>query len=310
MRLIIDTDAGIDDAQAIMIALRHPGVTVEAITTVTGNVHIDKVVPNVLTVLDVMGASVPVYRGAAQPLIPNGLHAEDVHGGDGLGDWPDRPAPSGRQPEPEHAVDALLRLTRQYPGELTIVALAPLTNLALAARIDPQFPLRVKEFIFMGGTIAGRGNATNPTAEFNILGDPEAAYITLESFPLSTMLSWETTLYHPLSWEQYDALAAIPTSEGRFFQGISSHIVSLIRGFSDRLGYLLPDPLAMAVALDHDLILEQERRPVTVALVGEHTRAQTIVDYRFRTEAVPNVDIVTRVDVDGFYQLLRRTLGG
>jgi purine nucleosidase len=310
MRLIIDTDAGVDDAQALMLALRHPDVTVEAITTVSGNVHLNKVVPNVLTVLDVMGAAVPVYRGAAQPLMPNGLHAEDVHGGDGLGDWPDRPAPSARQPEREHAVDALLRLTRQYPGELTIVALAPLTNLALAARIDPQFPLRVKEFIFMGGTIAGRGNATNPTAEFNILGDPEAAYITLESFPLATMLSWETTLYHPLSWEQYDALAAIPTPEGRFFKGISGRIVSMIRGISGRLGYLLPDPLAMAVALDRRLILEQERRPVTVALVGEHTRAQTVVDYRFRAQSTPNTDIVTRVDVDGFYQLLRRALGG
>ncbi|MBI1258011.1 MAG: nucleoside hydrolase, partial [Chloroflexi bacterium] len=216
MRLIIDTDAGVDDAQAIMLALRHPGVQVEAITTVCGNVDVDKVVANVLTTLDVMNADVPVYRGASEPLVSD-WSAEAWHGEDGLGNLRSRPS-TQRRVETEQAALALIRLANDHPGELTLVALAPMTNLALAIRLDPTFPSKIKEFIFMGGAHSAIGNTQNVTAEWNVYCDPEAAYITLRAFPQARMISWEATLEHPFTWEQYDELAALPTPAGEFFK--------------------------------------------------------------------------------------------
>ena len=217
MRLIIDTDAGVDDAQALMLALRHPGVQVEAITTVCGNVGVDQVIANVFTTLDVMNADVPVYRGASEPLVSD-WSAEAWHGDDGLGNLRSRP-PSKRQVEPEQAALALIRLANAHPGELTLVALAPMTNLALAIRLDPTFPSKIKEFIFMGGAHSAIGNTQNVTAEWNIYCDPEAAYITLKAFPQARMISWEATLEHPFTWEQYDELAAIAHTRRGVFQG-------------------------------------------------------------------------------------------
>ena len=168
MKLIIDTDAGVDDAQAIMLALSAPAVDVLAITTLTGNVHIQQVNPNVLTVLEIMNRDIPVYAGIDRPLIQEWEDAAEFHGGDGLGNLRDRPALS-RSIEEEHAVQALLRLSREHEGELTLIALGPLTNIAAALRLDPGFPARLKQFVFMGGTIAAPGNTPNLTAEYTHL---------------------------------------------------------------------------------------------------------------------------------------------
>jgi purine nucleosidase len=303
MRMIIDTDAGIDDAQAILMALTYPGVTVEAITTVTGNVHVDKVVPNVFTILDIMNRDIPVYRGADQPVLGDTKHAEYVHGGDGLGNLKDRPI-TRRKVQSEHAALALIRLANEAPGEYTLVALGPLTNIALAVRLDPELPKKLKQFVFMGGTIAGRGNTEIMTAEFNIYGDPEAAYMTLQSFPESTMVSWETTLYHPLTSQQYEELLALDTPAARFSQAITAEL----RQRPNRLDVLLPDPLAMAVALEASLIRKSEFRYVTTELQGIHTRGQTVVDYRSWSSHTPNVHVVTEIDMDGFYRLLKQSL--
>src|SRR5690606_10273728 len=118
----------------------------------------------------------------------------------------------------EPAAMALIRLASEAPGQYTLVALGPLTNIALACRLDPLFPDKIHKLVFMGGTISALGNTKNVTAEFNVYSDPEAAEIVLGAFAQSTMLSWETTLKHPFSWEQYDALAATDTPAGRFFR--------------------------------------------------------------------------------------------
>ena len=155
-KMIIDTDAGVDDAQAIMLALADANTDVIAITTLTGNVHIRQVNPNVLTILEILDRDVPVFAGINRPLVQPWEDAAEFHGGDGLGNFRERP-PLTRGIEDEHAVLALLRLSREYEGELTLVALGPLTNMAAAIRLDPAFPSRVKRFVFMGGTIAARG---------------------------------------------------------------------------------------------------------------------------------------------------------
>lgn len=308
VRLIVDTDAGVDDAQALMLALAQPGVRVEAITTVTGNVHVDKVIHNVFTVLDVMGASVPVYRGAEQPLVPGFWEPEErVHGADGLGGYRGTRLTNG-QTEPEPAALALVRLVDQAPGAYTLVTLGPLTNIALACRLDPSFPSKVKALIFMGGTISALGNTRNLTAEYNAFCDPEAVLITLDAFAESTMLSWETTLKHSLSWRQYDALSNLRTPRSTFFGAITGPTVSFLRQFRQVPGYLLPDPLAMAIALDPALITAAEHLYVTMELQGALTRGQTVVDYMGTSQREPNVNIVTGVDIDGVYDMFHRAL--
>ncbi len=309
MRLIIDTDAGVDDAQAIMMALAAPHVTVEAITTLSGNVHVNKVVPNVLTILDLMGASVPVYRGAetalVMPMPPEEAH---VHGGDGMGDWPERPPVRG-DIEPEHAALALVRLINEAPGELTLIALGPLTNLALALNIDPALPSKVQRFVFMGGTVSARGNTTMVTAEWNIHCDPEAAALVLASFPESTMLSWEATVWNPLPWPVYEELCAAPTEAGRLFEGITAKTRHFAEHLKPRLpGYLIPDPLAMALVLRPELALEQSHHYTVVELNGQYTRGQTVIDYMGRLGQPANIHHVTKVDMDGVADLYRAAI--
>ncbi|MBN1680228.1 MAG: nucleoside hydrolase [Anaerolineae bacterium] len=309
MRLIIDTDAGVDDAQAIMMALTSPGVTVEAITTVTGNVHVDHVYRNVFTVLEIMQGDAPVYRGADHPLLPDSWHPEErVHGSDGLGEYHDRP-PTRRQLEDEPAAVALVRLANENPGELTLIALGPLTNIALACKLDPAFPQKIRQFAFMGGTIEARGNTEALTAEFNVFCDPEAAAIVLSGFPDALMLSWETTLRHPFAWDDFDALTAIGTTAARFLRDITAHSHKFLRVVLADYGFLLPDPLAMAVTLDPALILGSERRYVTVELEGRHTRGQTVIDHFGTLRRDPNIMIVTGVDTAGVYALYQRMLG-
>ncbi|MCB9456880.1 MAG: nucleoside hydrolase [Anaerolineaceae bacterium] len=306
IRMIIDTDAGVDDAQAIMMALTHPGVRVEAITTLTGNVHVDKVIPNVLTTLGVMRQHIPVYRGADRPLLSDWSAEEHFHGSDGLGNLKNRPPVNG-QPEAAHAALALIEMANAFPGELTLVALGPLTNIALATRLDPTFPGKIKDLIWMGGTIRAQGNTMNVTAEWNIFCDPEAAQITLSAFPHSTMLSWETTMDHPLSWAQFDALSQINTPAGRFFRDISLETVTYLKSLGIP-GYLLPDPLAMAIAVEPDIALEAGMFAVSVELNGALTRGQTVIDYRGMRGQPANVRVVTALDMDWVYRLFQQML--
>ena len=302
MKLIIDTDAGVDDAQAIMLSLCDPAVDVLAITTLTGNVHIRMVNPNVLTILEIMNRDVPVYAGIDRPLIHEWEDAAEFHGGDGLGNFRDRPALT-RRIEDEHAVLALLRLSREHEGELTLIALGPLTNIAAAIRLDPDFPARIKEFVFMGGTIAAHGNTPIVTAEYNIFTDPEAAYITLAAFPQSTMLSWETTLAHGFAWDKFNALCAIDTVNGRFFSAISQETAERLQDTYGRPAYLLPDPLAMAITLCPNLICASGDYYVTVELNGKYTRGQTVIDYNGIGGHPANVKVIQALDTDGVYKM-------
>jgi purine nucleosidase len=308
MRLIIDTDAGVDDSQAILMALTHGGARVEAITTVTGNVHVDKVNRNVIAILALMGMRIPIYSGATLPLVePWHAGAPEVHGDDGLGNWTDRPHPL-QGLEREHAVNALVRLVNENPGQYTIVALGPLTNLAMAQRLDPSFASKVKQLYFMGGTLQGVGNTTTVTAEFNIWCDPEAAHIVLSSFPRATMLSWETTLAHPIDWDTYGRLANMGSPRSRFFRDTTRVISGLMRSYGFLRGYLLPDPLAMAIALEPALIRQAADYIMMVELRGTHTRGQTVIDHMARTGLQPNVTAITEIDMAGVVRLYERML--
>ncbi len=307
-RLVIDTDPGVDDAHAIMLAFAHPGVKVEAITTVAGNVGLDRTTANACTILDALGIppeQTPIFAGCDRALVGADSRAEHVHGDDGLGN--SRYPASPRKVEREHAALALIRLANQSPGEITLVAIGPLTNLALATRLDPSLPQKYKRLVVMGGAIRATGNMPSPSTEFNIFTDPEAAAVVFQSWPGLWLLSWETTVHHALSGEQVQALLNAGTPKAEFFRRITEHTLEFARK-RGRAGLNAPDPLGVAAAIEPEIVTQFELRAVAVELHGAHTRGQTTVDWSGLTRRAPNVNVILEVNFERFWEMMRASV--
>jgi len=303
--LLIDTDPGVDDALAILMAHEHADVT--ALTVAAGNVGLGHTLRNARTLVELVGATTPVFGGCPSPLVraPD-EDAAFVHGADGFGDVgfaePTHPV------EAEHAALALIRLTRERPGELTLVALGPLTNVALALRLDPSLPQRVKRLVVMGGAVTGHGNTGKIPAEFNIGFDPEAAHVVFEAFETFDLVDWEATVRHAFPDEAYDGWVAAGDARASFFE----KIFATARRFNaehERTGFIAADALAMAVALDPDMVTRAETRHVAIELDGRLTRGATVVDWHGRLGGKPNARIVLAVDQHRFGELIARALG-
>lgn len=306
--LIIDTDAGVDDAIALLMALNHPHTQVAGITTVNGNVNVDQVTDNVCLILDQTDGDVPVYKGCDRPLFTAPMSADGVHGSDGLGGITAKYLPSRRKPETEHAALALMRLARELAGNFTLLALGPLTNLALAIRLNPDFVKHVSRLVVMGGAIEAHGNAT-PIAEYNIFADPEAAAIVFEAGFLELwLLSWETTQKSPLFWDQYERLSTQATPNGKFFSEMTAFTAQTLRERFGLPGLLLPDPLAAAVALDPEIVIEAPCLPVNVVTNGTQARGMTSVDWMNQTGEPANVFVVTALDEASVFDMLGSAL--
>ncbi|TDW81418.1 pyrimidine-specific ribonucleoside hydrolase [Kribbella pratensis] len=299
--VILDVDTGLDDACALLLAARHPELDLKAVTCVGGNVGIDDVVRNTLTVLDAAGRpDVPVARGAAVPLIQPVRSARHVHGEDGLGDldWPR----STRSTDPRHAVELLrdVLLDAAATGELiTWIPLAPLTNIALLLRTYPEAARGLREIVFMGGA-AGIGNAT-AAAEFNIWTDPEAAAIVLAAARdlgiAVTMYGLDVFYDVVVTLEQARALSGSPSAE---------LACKLIEKRSERYqsdGGSIGDGGAVCAVIDPSGLTTQEY-PVRIELSGSWSRGRTIVDTRGASDVAndphgPAATIRVATAVDG-----------
>ena len=304
-RIIIDTDAGVDDAQAILTAFGHAGTKIEAFTTVSGNVEVEKTTANVLKVLDVVDRDVPVYKGCSAPLVADPEHASFVHGKDGLGDC-GIPA-SKRQIADKPAVQAILDLVNAEHGELSIVALGPLTNIAIATMLDPDLPKKVKELTIMGGAVTGKGN-THVNAEFNIYFDPEAAWIVFDRWPMVRVVDWEVTMATGLGPDDIQKLDAINTPKAAFVQKIYVNTRKFLKEVFHREMMFTADSLAMAAALEPSLIKKKETRHLTVELSGSATRGQTVVDWLGMGGGEPNAEIIMEVDQPDFVKFIANGL--
>jgi purine nucleosidase len=303
--LLIDTDPGVDDALALLMALAAPDAEVVALTIAAGNVGLPHTVGNALKLLEVAGrGDVPVYPGCAQPLLHPAADAAYVHGRDGFGDTGYLPAVSAARDE--HAALAMLRLSRQRPGELSFVMLGPLTNLALALRLDPTLPERVKRLVVMGGAVSGRGNTTVP-AEFNIGFDPEAAHIVFSAWPSFELVDWEAVVRHPLAHRRVAQWLQVDSPRAAFYAAISHR--SRNRS-ADRRGddWLCADALAMAQVLQPDGALQICEYAVAVELAGQLTRGATVVDWEGRGGRPANARILMQYDQSRFEQLIRAAL--
>ncbi len=272
---LIDTDTASDDAVAIIMALSAPDVRVLALTTVAGNVGVQQATRNALLTVELCGADVPVFIGAGAPLNRAHDHAHWFHGVDGLGDH--GLSPATREPEREHAVEAILRFSRAEPG-LTLVTLGPLTNIALALAQDPSLGRRIGRCVVMGGAPCCEGNVT-PAAEYNIWVDPEAARTVFRSKLKIEMVGWHVSRGPSVLDEaEIAAIEALGTAKARFAIRSNSRAREAYHVQTGETGLSLADPTAMAIALDRSVGLAWSRHRVAIETQSELTRGMTVVD--------------------------------
>ncbi|KAH3796340.1 pyrimidine-specific ribonucleoside hydrolase RihA-like isoform X2 [Dreissena polymorpha] len=308
-KLLIDTDAGCDDAQAILMALKNPDVDVIGITCVAGNADADQVGRNVLRVLQVADRlDIPVFLGCNEPLLGDKRVRSEYHGKDGFGDAPSDDSPDESLLQSEHAVLALSRLSRQHCNELSLVCLGPLTNIAVCIRMDPKFGTRLRHCYIMGGNHEGKGNQT-VCAEFNFYYDPDSAYVVLNQLtsPI-TMVTWETCLKHSLPWDVYKTLRANDSVCSVFLRKIekSSFNFSMKQGWER---YLPADEILMAVVLNTDVIKTCVAAYASVELKGFYTVGQLVVDWTGMMKRQKNVHIVTECNQSVYEKMLQNIVG-
>ncbi|KAM7407189.1 hypothetical protein PAMA_003087 [Pampus argenteus] len=257
---------------------------------------------------------IPVFKGAAKPILGKSINAGHFHGLDGLGDAPDLNAPGLDLVQEENAVSAMIRIVNENPGEVSLVATAPLTNLALAVRMDPSLPSKLRGLYIMGGNTESRGNTT-VCSEFNFAADPEAAYIVLNDYQCPIYLAcWEFTCYSKLSWEFCDAWLAQDTEKARFMSRIFRHSIEasqserLQKEFVAGTGFVSCDSYAMAAAVDDSFIIESDHYPVSVELAGTHTRGMMVVDTVDFLKKTHKAFIMKKVDMEKFKQMMMAAL--
>jgi inosine-uridine nucleoside N-ribohydrolase len=319
-RFLIDTDTAGDDVTSLLFGLLWPGVALEAITVVAGNVELDLCVRNALLTVERTGRTdVPVHAGAATPLTRPLVTAHYVHGADGMGTL--APDPPSIEPSTVHAVDAICGLADRFPGEVEIIAQAPLTNIALALRKDPELPRKVKHLWIMGGANNFVGNIT-PTAEFNFYVDPEAAHAVLRGGFETTILPWDVCVHDGiLMRDELEPFLELKNPIAEFYFRTQAATWDFMRNTVGVDGMSHPDSLMMAMAIDRSVISESAMYFVDCDYKSEMTRGYSVmdkmgvmnhtIDYGVVVkdlmdvdDATPNAEVVLKADKELFKKML------
>jgi purine nucleosidase len=274
-KILIDTDTASDDAVALIMALRSPKVSVLAITMVAGNVSVEQGTRNALFTVELCGSAVPVYTGAAAPLMRPLEDASWFHGKDGLGDHGYQP--TARSAERDFAVDAMVRLVEANPG-VELITLGPLTNLALALRQSPNLAANVSRCVVMGGAPCCEGNVT-PAAEYNFWVDPEAARVVLRSHLPIELVGWQLSRGAAVvNGQEIEDILALQTKFSEFAIRSNDTAARAYRTQTGQEGIALPDPTAMALLLDPALSLVSSHHYMDVQVDSSITRGMSVVD--------------------------------
>jgi inosine-uridine nucleoside N-ribohydrolase len=309
-KLILDVDTGTDDAVAIMLAALHPALELVAVTTVNGNIEVEKCTDNTLRTLEWIGrADIPVYEGLSHPIVradfptPRATKRDPkVH----MAVLP-LPEPKGKKND-QSAPVFLTEIFAQQPGEITLVAVGPLSNLAAAMAIDPGFPRNVAELIIMGGAV-NKSNIT-PSAEFNIWADPEAAaQVFRAGFTKITLVPLDATHEALISRDQCHQLRALGSPAGSAAADIIEH---RINGYEANQPTGTPQtaPVHDAVcvaALVEESIIETKFVNVVIETIGEFTVGRTVVDHEKRTTRAPNCHVAFHANRSAFFTMLADT---
>lgn len=307
-RIIIDTDPGVDDSMAILLAFRSPELKIEAMTTVFGNTGTDVTTANALRLAELAGhPEVLVARGAEKPMLrPYTGEGWRVHGRNGLGGV-DFPPPQGR-PDPRRAAQLIVDMVMANPGEITLVPLAPMTNIALAALLEPEIVGMVKEVVLMGGAASVPGNAS-PVAEANIRNDPEAANIVFHAGWPITMVGLDVTHKTVMNGAYMERLKAAGNPHTDFIYAITRHYMGLYaaRGVD---GMPVHDPSAIAYLIDPSLFTTKLVY-VDVERHSPYHQGHTVPDWREQRGQPANVNVCVDVDsarlLEMYYQRLARS---
>jgi purine nucleosidase len=274
-KILIDTDTASDDAVALIMALRSSNVSVLAITVVAGNVSVEQGTRNALFTVELCGSSVPVFTGAASPLMRPLEDASWFHGQDGLGDHGYQP--TTRASEATFAVDAMARMIEANPG-IELITLGPLTNLALALRQSPNLAANVSRCVVMGGAPCCEGNVT-PAAEYNFWVDPEAARAVLRSQLPIELVGWQLSRGAAVvNAQEMENILALQTKFAEFAIRSNDTAARAYRTQTGEEGVALPDPTAMAILLDPALSLVSSKHYVDVQVDNGITRGMSVVD--------------------------------
>ncbi len=304
--LVIDTDGGVDDALAILLACASPEFELAAITSVAGNVPVAQATRNVALILGVAGrAGIEICPGHDKPLMRDGVTAEQVHGADGLGGVTRDRSEFGEttriSPTVGFAPERLIALAREHGPDLTIVAIGPLTNLAAACLAAPEAMAAVGALVIMGGAVSGRGNVT-PAAEFNFFADPEAAAIVFRAAVPKLLVPLETTHRVSLTRDQVRRWsAAHPSAAARFVEAITGHYMDFYRRRTGAEACHPHDAIAVAAAFDESLFEIADHR-VTIETRGALTAGMSHVDVGVGDP--PNTRVCTDVNAAGFLELM------
>lgn len=305
-KFLIDTDTASDDAVAMCMALRHPDINVVAFTVVAGNVPLDQAVQNALYTVELCGAETPVYAGAPRPMLRDLGTAQEVHGDDGMGDI--GLALSGRTPAEGWAPQVIIDTIRAHPGEITLVPIGPLTNVAIALLMAPDIAEKVERVVIMGGTgETGPGNVS-PTAEFNFWVDPEAVRVVLRSGMPLEFVGWDISISSAVvTNERQEQLRALGEL-GKFAIDIQATLQGYAWEETRLAGPDFPDPIAMAHAID-PAPATIEHLGVDIAIGSEPMRGTMIVDHFGFAQIPKNVHVVTDYPEEQFFTMLYDLLG-
>ena len=288
MKLIIDTDPGVDDALAILYAAADPEIELLGLTTVFGNVTVAQATRNALHLVERIGHDVPVAQGAAQPLVlPPFAPSHHVHGPEGFGALA-APLPRGA-PHTESAAEFLCRTVREHPGDVVVCPIGPITNIAAAIEMDPGFATNVREIVVMGGALDAPGNVT-PFAEANTYHDPHALDVVLASGAPITMVGLDVTLRVLLTDTDFDLVAASNIANGSFLKDISRFYLDFYRSIG-LTGCGLHDPMTL-IAARHPELFSGERTPLSVDLEGP------AIGKTRRTHGRPSVNVLLDCDAE------------
>ncbi|HID8218898.1 TPA: nucleoside hydrolase [Serratia marcescens] len=300
--LLIDTDTASDDAVALLMALREKTVTVVGVTVVAGNCHLDQCVQNALISIEKAGTyAPPVYPGMTKPLFKKHFMSHHIHGADGMGDMG---CPlSEIKHESQHAVDAIINYAEKYQGELEIVTLGPLTNLAMAVLKAPNLIDKIKQVYIMGGAGLTPGNIT-PLAEFNFYVDAEAADIVIKSGLPVTVVGWEIGMGEAfINQDDIEILNQLG-SLGQFAVRCNKYLMEFNAGRTERKGFDLPDPTTMAVALYPEIIQDAVSRYSWVEYKSDTSYGHYVIDSTNLTGKKPNARIVLSIKSGYFKEKL------
>jgi purine nucleosidase len=299
-KLIIDTDTAADDSFALLVGLLHPLADLQAVTIVAGNVEFSQQVENALITIDQAGrgGGVPVFPGARRPLLREWVEANAHGDGKGNHDWP----PPTQKAETQHAAEAIVELATQHPGEIDIIAIGPLTNVALALGLDPDLPQKIREIWIMGGCDNSVGNIS-AAAEYNFFVDPEAAQMVMAAGFHTTIVTWTLTL-EQATWggDKLEQIAALGTPLSHFFTVLNQPN----RDFNKTVGVAgstHPDSVTAMLLLEPSLIQSSSDCYVEIETGSELTRGYSLMDRRLDRAGVvaPNARVIESIDAEGFF---------